>query len=78
MPVTADHIAMDKDYPGEKTGRVLCFSDSHSSQKEYEQFFQFYLLRQFESLECEVITRGRQVEGSKSPDLNIKRNMTSF
>lgn len=53
-------------------------SDSHSGQKEYEQVFHFHLLRQSEPLECELITQGRQIEGSKSPDLNRKRNVTSF
>lgn len=56
---------------GQRTSEVWCFTDSHSSRKEYEQVFQFHLLRQSEPLECEVITQGRQVEGSKSPDLNI-------
>lgn len=36
------------------------------------------LSRQSEPLESDVITRGRQVEGSKSSNLNIKRNVTSF
>lgn len=47
-------------------------------KNQNEESFQFHLLRQSEPLEFEVITQGRQIEGSKSSDLNIKRNVTSF
>lgn len=59
-------------------GLILILLTVTGSEEESVQVFQLSLLRQSEPLESEIITQGRQVEGSKSSDWSTERNVTSF